>query len=199
MDRSTGFVSDINTSDIANHVVNITNSTGLLLVQKSDSAQPGPNLLQRFVRTSLAKAIAHPLVKGAGGLITVIGIWVSSPDNPGQTAAVIGGSIWLVSTVLSTARLDRCSHVINHLAASIGYGVSFMFLPCAGTCLTCCGSEDPDEFNDTAANPFSHQICDGETTAEPAVRRESLTPSFKEILDSQEARDGRLSATMSED
>jgi len=62
----------MDTHGIINHSITVTNRTGLLSQQRSDSVPPGPKLLKRLARSLLSRVIGHPLVKGAVGLTTFI-------------------------------------------------------------------------------------------------------------------------------
>lgn len=94
---------------------------------EGNAAFPGPGTLTKFAHTRVGLWLGSHMIKMVAGAIAGMGFALLALCPPvGIALLVTGGALWLLSTILSTARLENKSpgQIVRHLLVAAFLGVS---------------------------------------------------------------------------
>jgi hypothetical protein len=151
------------------------------------NGEPGLGLLQRCAQNIIVRAIGNPVLKVTGGLMFGIAMMKDNPDDQSRIVAIVGASIWLASTLASTARNPTLSQLADHLSSSVGYAVGGIVLLPLLWCTKGCCSDGTDQETDDLTNQYSRLAGDGKDRRTERqqgidIERDSRPTSLNNVL-----------------
>ncbi len=176
----------LSASHVKNQTNNSTERNRLISHPPSARAAPGFYIMQCFSRLPFVRAVAHPGTKAISGAMVTAGMvtaylgefqseFVNEHLNPHlgkylnvyliDIGAALGGTgsfLWTLSTILSSAMLERGNKLADHIAYAIGYGAAGIPLMLFDSCLSspCC-AKNWDDTSDSDTDELALSKAEG--------------------------------------